>query len=404
LKKYDKVFIVMFIVCVALRGVWLDQPSTLIFDEYYYVNTARNVLHFQMPQDNPYADVPAGIDGNDEHPGLFKGFMELSMLAFGNNGIGWRFPSVVLGSLSILFFYLLMKRLTDKEVLPIFAAYLFSFENLFFIHSRIAILDIGVLSFGLLAYYAYFSNKMWLTGVALGLATACKITGIFAVGTIIFYHIFMRIGYEKFRDVKQNTKTLGLILGLFIAVLLGIVTLTDYYTSVHTNPIEHLKFIWLWGQRLTAEQLTGIESAPWEWAINVKPITYLHINVQYIVDDVVRGEATKYLFIGTMNPALAYLFLPSVGYSLYLLRKKENKTLILFALSIIVMQYLPYFPMRILWYRITYLYYILPTVPAIAMLVSEGVTEQKYAGYIIIALIYACIAGFAIFFPFRMIP
>ena len=106
---YDRLFLILFIVDIALRLLWLDKPAgSLIFDEWYYVNVARVILH--LPQSlgsngqPPYVNVPLGLDPNHEHPPLAKLLIALSMWILGNNGFAWRLPSVIFGSVSVLAF------------------------------------------------------------------------------------------------------------------------------------------------------------------------------------------------------------------------------------------------------------------------------------------------------------
>jgi 4-amino-4-deoxy-L-arabinose transferase-like glycosyltransferase len=147
----------------VLRVIWLDKPTgSLIFDEWYYVNVARVILH--LPQSvgsngqPPYVNVPLGLDPNHEHLPLAKLIIALSMWVLGNNG--WRIPSVIFGSISILAFYLLMKHVAKNEpITPILSTFLFSFDNLVFVHSRIATLDIFSLGFMLVGLCWYFSES-----------------------------------------------------------------------------------------------------------------------------------------------------------------------------------------------------------------------------------------------------
>ena len=87
---YDRIFLILFVVDIILRVIWLDQPpGSLIFDEWYYVNVARVILH--LPQSvgangqPPYVNVPQGLDPNHEHTPLAKLLIALSMSILGNN-------------------------------------------------------------------------------------------------------------------------------------------------------------------------------------------------------------------------------------------------------------------------------------------------------------------------------
>jgi 4-amino-4-deoxy-L-arabinose transferase-like glycosyltransferase len=142
---YDRIFICLLALGFFLRIIWLDKPEgSLIFDEKYYVNVARIIL--RLPHDpDIYEGATLGLDPNQEHPFLAKGIIALSISLLGDNAWGWRIPSVILGTLSIFLFYLLIKKISNKNELALLSAFLMTFSNLIFIHSRIATLDIFML-------------------------------------------------------------------------------------------------------------------------------------------------------------------------------------------------------------------------------------------------------------------
>jgi predicted membrane-bound dolichyl-phosphate-mannose-protein mannosyltransferase len=190
---YDKLFLILFVVDVILRVIWLDRPTgSLIFDEWYYVNVARVIL--RLPQSvgansqPPYVNAPPGLDPNHEHPPLAKLLIAFSMYLLGDNGYGWRIPSVIFGSIAVLVFYLLMKRLATYKMVPLVATFLFSFDNLVFVQSRIGILDIFALTFMLLGLYWYFSDHSYLSAIGMALSALTKITGVAGFLIIVIVH------------------------------------------------------------------------------------------------------------------------------------------------------------------------------------------------------------------------
>ena len=112
----------LLLASLLLRLLWLGRPDgALIFDERYYVNAARVILGIP-PGQNTYTDRPLGLDPNTEHPPLAKLLVAGSMLLLGDNPAGWRMPSVLLGTASILLLYGVARRLGAGRDVALLAA------------------------------------------------------------------------------------------------------------------------------------------------------------------------------------------------------------------------------------------------------------------------------------------
>ena len=405
---YDKLFLVLFVVDLILRVLWLDKPSgSLIFDEWYYVNVARVILG--IPQSvgadgkPPYINVPSGLDPNHEHPPLAKLLIALSMYLLGDNGFGWRIPSVIFGSIGVLVFYLLMKKIAKYETLPLIAAFLFSFDNLIFVQSRIAILDIFTLTFMLLGFYWYFAGHPYLSAIGMTLSTLCKITGAagFIVIAIVHAARFVK-DHPKSRPWNDLFNWFEKYAATYVVSFLLILTVLDRLWVGYSNPFEHLQFILNYSTSLVSSCPNGIISCPWQWLINQVQIPYLTVNVE-----VTAGNATKRFdsiaFVGAMNPAILYLTIPAMlyaGYDCY--RKKSDFAL--FTLVWFAVTYLPYYPAVLLGHRVTYLFYFLMTMPAVCAGVAYMVAEQNPPKLVVLFYLAVVIVSFYLMFPFKVIP
>jgi len=406
--QYDHAFMYLFIISAALRLIWLDKPpGLLIFDESYYVNVARIILRLPQ-QPNVFPNAIPGIDSvNQEHPLLAKLLIALSMSIIGDNGWGWRIPSVVFGLLSIFVLYLLLKKTAKNPLVALMGTFLFSFDTLVFVHSRIATLDIFVLGFMLLGFYWYFSNRMNLSALGMALATLCKISGLYGILTLGAFHL----GRELLsRGRKVDWQSLLSIFEKYAIVYLvsfiALMAVLDFFWAGYKNPFEHLSHIYSYTFALRApdnRKATDIWSYPWEWLVDQVRIHYATVNVSVFTDHNVARTYPSVDFIGAMNPTIVFLTIPAMAYNVY--RYHETKSeFSLFMLAWFAMTYLPYFPAAIFGHRIMYIFYFLNTVPAVAASVAGMIVDQKPPRIIVVFYVAAVIIGFYMMFPFKVIP
>jgi predicted membrane-bound dolichyl-phosphate-mannose-protein mannosyltransferase len=409
--KWDRLFLVLLLISIALRLVWLDVPNgygtggSLIFDEYYYVNAARNLLGWPQgpnPSSIPYPNALPGTDPNQEHPPLAKLMIAASMKLLGDNAWGWRLPSVIMGSLSILLFYLLMKKISRNGKYSLLASFLFSFDTLIFVDSRVAILDIFTLAFMLLGFYLYSLDKTKLSAVALALSTLTKIGGFYGFLTILVFHMLRDVRPSEF--AKNWRKVLAsklrfLLPYSFYYVATGLVLffVLDRIEG-GTNPLEHLHFIYTYTLALAAPVPTGIASQPLDWLLNQVPIQYLGVSVS-------SGGVTYQTisFWGAMNPFIIYLTIPAMAYALYRYDQR-NSQLALFLLCWFAATYFPFFPLAYIDHRISYIFYFQNTVPAVAGAIALMFSNKHVPRSVVLVYALLVLVGFAWYFPFKQIP
>lgn len=417
---YDRMFVYLLIVSLVLRTIWLDCPqNSLIFDEKYYVNVARIILG--LPHDpDVYAGAPPGEDPNKEHPPLAKLIIALSMRILGDNAWGWRLPSIIFGMASIFIFYVLMKRVSKSPKLALLASFFYSFDNLVFIHSRIATLDIFVLAFMLLGFYWYSLNRMDLSALALALSTLSKVGGLYGFATIVAYHFVCglyagsqlanRKGDKKARIRRkiqsrllwrEKLRWFERFTTVYALSSLIILFVLDYFWAGYKNPLDHLIHIYRYTLALTRPEPVGIESLPWQWLQNEVKIPYLTVNVIEYPSGKVIGEMVA--FVGAMNPLIIYLCLPAIAYVAYNYYKKADDTT-LFILAWFCFTYLPFYPLSVISHRISYIFYFLNTVPSVCAAISFTLLHRNSPKTVIALYLIAVLIGFATLFPFKRIP
>src|SRR5438876_6318386 len=159
---------ILFVLAHFAMLIGITTPEKFYFDEVHYVPAARQMLEPAMrePMLNPM------------HPPLAKQIIALSIHSFGDGPLGWRYPAVLFGALALVAVYLCGLALFAAQGPAIAASLLAFFNQMLFVQSRIAMLDIFALTFGLFAtaafLYGYRQRRPQLWFALAGLASGCS--------------------------------------------------------------------------------------------------------------------------------------------------------------------------------------------------------------------------------------
>ena len=398
----------LLVVALGCRLLWLDKPDgQLIFDEEYYVNAARVILGWPVAPDAPYATAPAGFDPNTEHPPAAKLLIAASMWLVGDNALGWRLASVAFGMLSILLLYGVVRQLGAPPRVARLAAFVYAFDNLVLVHSRIATLDIFVVSFLLLGVYAYLAGKPTVAGLACVAATLCKLTGVYSLVALVAFE-GLRLLRRWLEQTGVNRAQLQRLLWTIVVYLVALPVvlggLDHFWSSSYNNPIAHLDHMVAYGLALTRpEGPQGEESSPWQWLVNDVPMTYLRVDEQVRAQDELQSARALIFFRGAMNPYVIFIAPLAIAYAGYAAWTRRDDGAVL-VLSLFSMTYGPFWPAALLAHRISYLFYFLPTLPAVAIGASHFLYAPQTPRIVRWAYIGAVLLGFSVYFPFRTVP
>ncbi len=155
---------------LTLAAVHLAIPSKPYFDEVHYVPAARTLLALSHPV-------------NVEHPLLGKELIALGIRLFGDGPLGWRVFSVLFGALGLFAAMRALWFASGSRFASLAGGILLATDFLWFVMSRIAMLDGFMASLVLVALWALAGavrepetgrRRLAVAGVALGLAMAAK--------------------------------------------------------------------------------------------------------------------------------------------------------------------------------------------------------------------------------------
>jgi dolichyl-phosphate-mannose-protein mannosyltransferase len=407
----EQVLALVLLAAFVGRAAWLDMPrNTLIFDESYYVNAARIILGSPVANGDHYSGEPAGLDPNDEHPPLGKVLIAASMAIFGDNGIGWRLPSVIAAMIALAALYRIVRSAGESAWLGILAVALFAFDNLAFVHGRIATLDMMVLAPLLAGAWAGLRERWLAAGALTGLAMLVKLTALFGLLSLLILvglTIAGKLWHER-RLAAADLRPLVAVGAGFAIVTVAGLWLLDLRFTTFTNPIEHLRHMLEYGTNLTrhgdlSSGCPGADSAPWQWLINDCEITYLRVGSTVRAGSEIVAQHASVDVRGAMNPVLLGGLVLAVPFSIWA-AVRERSRLATWALAWAGASFLPYIPLALLGHRITYIYYFLPVVPAVAAAIALLLLRGGLPRLVVWGFVAAYLAGWIAYFPFRQIP
>ncbi|MCR4432435.1 MAG: phospholipid carrier-dependent glycosyltransferase [Caldiserica bacterium] len=379
----------LFLVFVFLsRGLFLAVPADKVFDEVHYVRAASFYLAGQE-------------DPNWEHPPLGKMFIALGMQIFGDNPIGWRIFPYILGCLSAVLIFFTARALGLGFTGSLLAGFLCSFDFLSFIQGRLAMLDIFVAFFILLAFWGaarFFRNRsptyFFLTLISLGLALSSKWSALYPAFFLGLAFLFQRPFYADRKGFKFFLLN-GLIVFLCSLIIIGGIYLLSYayYFSFGHSLADFLKLhkdAFAWHTRPNIEH--PYASQWWTWPLMLKGVWYYYKTTP-------EGLTEGILAIG--NPLVWYL--GGVALILFLLSipfwaRKSYRLVPAFNLLGYGSNFLPW----IVSSKGGFIFYMLPTIPfyslALAFLL-ERIWKSPVGRKVAWTIMIITFLAFVLFYP-----
>ncbi|MQA87433.1 MAG: phospholipid carrier-dependent glycosyltransferase [Streptosporangiales bacterium] len=321
----------------ALRLDRLHIPGKIVFDETYYVKDAYGLLNFGVEHstvENADRLVTQGSTNiwTDSgsfvvHPPAGKWLIAIGEWLFGLTPFGWRFAAAVIGGLSVLLIARIARRMTRSTLLGCVAGLLLALDGLHFVQSRVALLDIFVMFWGLAAFGCLVIDRdrararlaervdgsgplgPWLglrpwriaAGVCLGLAVATKWSGVYFIAAFALLTVGWDIWARRSAGVRRwfgGSLLRDLLPGLLALLVIPLVYLASW-TGWFVTDIgwgrdwasnqpsawgfvpEALRSLWhyhwqIWNFHVHLDKQHDYQSLPWEWLVLARPVAYFY--------------------------------------------------------------------------------------------------------------------------------
>ena len=374
-----------------LLRLWnLNKPKGYIFDEIYYAKNANSL-------------ITNGVELNSTnqaefvvHPPLGKWLIGIGIKLFGNNEFGWRISAAIIGTASIVLIYLIALKLFDSIFLASLASAFLALDGLNLVMSRVALLDIFLMFFVLLAAYFLLSNQYWLSAIAIGAATGVKWSGAYLIPIFLLISInFVRSGLIKQLVIRLTQFILTPIL-IYLTTWLGwIFTNKGWDRNWAANQSDSfipdvVRNLWHYHSEILNFH-TGLNDEhsysanPWSWLILGRPTSFYY---QTPAGCGATSCAQEILAIGT--PLLWWAATISLAVTIGFWLKQRDQ-ISSFILTGVVVTYLPWFFFQnrtmFSFYAVTISpFLILALVYMISKLMQSGVKRELI--YIFVFLVF----------------
>jgi 4-amino-4-deoxy-L-arabinose transferase-like glycosyltransferase len=413
---------------LAARLAWLGEPCRapcrsatdhiLVFDEAYYVNAARVIAGIRPPAGAPYANAPLGVDANSEHPQLAKLLIAGGIELFGDGPLAWRLPSVLLGTVAMLGMFALVRAAGGGPWLALGAAALMAADNLLLVHGRIATLDIYAVAAMIWAAALYLRGRPVWAGVLIGIGACAKEVAPYALLVVIVLELLR--WWSAQTDVRRGLARLAACgaaaAASFIALLFILGQIAAPYSPqtgklVPNGPFGHVAHILSYAEHQTSPHgPSGIASYPWDWLVDIKPITYLRINPSQPTLALNQiGPAVH--FLGLISPPILLLAVPSLLYaaggvlpSRFRFRRRPADEVGLVGLAWFLGTYLPFVALSLIESRTSYLYYMLIVMPGIYLAIADLIARIGPRRKIVLVWMACVVAAAVVLYPFTPLP
>src|SRR5215467_5225211 len=329
----------------AQPGQVPQPPEGEIFDEIYFGVFAHDDLK--------------GISYFDPEPPLSKLFIASGEWLYGGwratfegahgdyadlgfNAVGWRIMSCIFGSLCVPLMFLLARQLWPNRLFAFAAATLTCFDGMFFVQSRIGMIDIFPIFLILLSYTLFLVHldsrserdsvvTLLLTGIALGLAVSAKWIALAALVTIVFFVVTRpllrgtgfsvgsrRWGLADGRGLPGGARAslyvpAAMLAFVLIPVAIYLASWIPFFTRGQfrnvSDLIDYQRQAYIYHATLKATHPYG---SPWfSWPFLYRPVAYYY-EYQGLGVDASTGHALVAGMVNLGNPVIWWASIPAL--------------------------------------------------------------------------------------------
>ncbi len=276
-----------------VKGMEYCRPSTV---DCKLPGTQTSIDYFDPEPPLGKLFIAAGEWGYGWYRAHFEG-AKGDYIDLGFNTFGWRIAGCIVGTLCIPMMYLLARRLWPNRLFALAAAVLVCFDGMFFIQSRIGMIDIFPIFLILLAYFLFLVHiqsrtprssvtSLFVLGIVLGIGIASKWIVLAAFASIVLLLVARAVR----RYLRSGVEGPAIPGGVFLPTYLGValvalvaIPLVIYVASWYpffargqfhslADLIDYQKSSYIYHATLKATHPFG--SPWWSWPFLSRPVLY----------------------------------------------------------------------------------------------------------------------------------
>ncbi|HEX6488148.1 MAG TPA: phospholipid carrier-dependent glycosyltransferase [Candidatus Dormibacteraeota bacterium] len=420
-------------------GVY-SPPNGQVFDEIYFAVFAhddlKGIAYFDPEPPLSKLIIAGGQLGWGWFQATFQG-AHGDYADLGYNTFGWRIMSCIFGTLCVPMIYLLARRLwRSARLFAVAAATLVTFDGMFFIQSRIGMIDIFPIFFILCLYWLFMVHldsrtvrRSLLTLLALGfvagIAIASKWIALAAYASILLlfamrvvrrhlpFSVTTEGGWTWGRGEKLEGPTIpgrvpvfdyaviGVVAMLALPIAIYIVSWAPFFVRGQFHWASWLVDIWNYNKEAYQYHATLTATHPygspwWTWPFLLRPVAYYYQGTGLGFDQFTRQPLVAGM-VNLGNPWIWWTSLPCLVALPFIAIRQKNFVAALIFVGFLA-QYLPWSRIS----RVVFLYHMFGGLPfmilalafVMAYLVQKGAPPALAWGHLVVA-----VAAFLYFIP-----
>jgi predicted membrane-bound dolichyl-phosphate-mannose-protein mannosyltransferase len=325
---------------------------------------------------------------------------------------------VVLGSLAILGMYALVRAAGGGPWTALGASALMAADNLLLVHGRIGTLDIYAVTAMIWAAVTYLRGRPAAAGVLVGVGACTKLVAPYVVVAFVLLELLRGRSAGVRAALRRLLVCVAVAVGVFVGLLAILDQIAPPYDSGHGvlvggGVFGHISHILSFSAEQTSPRgATGIQSYPWQWLADFRPIVYLNVNPAQPAPGLAHVHPPVH-FLGMISPPIllaALIGLVVAARELWHVRGPRRSgprlpgVLPEFAIAWTVGTLAPFEALSAAFSRTSYLYYMVIVMPGLYVAAAYALARLPPGRRVVAVFVVLVVVAAVLMYPLTPLP